>query len=199
MGDTFHSSASGRSYWRWILSLLGFFVLSLVNWGPGLFGYPGPMLRFDIPLLNTLFSLLVLSIPWIVFILLVKTRAFRAQTPVVLLLIPMLVLTLLLALVTVGFSGSDEPLKSIDMNGYRVGLHLLNCGAPCSFMIAVDQERVLLPHMILSKRLYVFDPAFDARAEVLGKNVVQVTTVPYNDAHPDQQTQVFRMKPHFFF
>lgn len=157
------------------------------------------MLRFDIPVLNTLFSLFVFSVPWIVFVLLVKTRAFRGQTPVVLLLIPVLVLTLPLAFLDVGFSGSDEPLKTIDMNGYRVGLHLLNCGAPCSFMIAVDQERVFIPHVMLSKRLYVFDPAFDARTEVLGKNVLQVTTLPYSDGHPDEQTQVFRMKPHFFF
>jgi hypothetical protein len=198
VGDTFHSSASGRSYWRWILPLLGFFCLSLLNWGSGLFGYRGPMLRFDIPVLNKLFSLFVLSVPWIVFVLLVKTRAFRSQTPVVLLLIPVLILTLPLAFLDVGFS-SDEPVKTIDLNGYRVGLHLLNCGAPCSFMIAVDQERVLIPHVILSERLYIFDPAFDARAEVLGKNVLQVTTLPYNDEHPDQQTQVFRMKPHFFF
>lgn len=199
VAGTPHSSAIGRSYWRWILLLLGFFSLSLLNWGPGLFGYPGPMLRFDMPSLNTLFGLLVLSVPWIVFVLLVKTRASRAQTPVVLLLIPVLILTLPLGLLDVGFSGSDKPLKTIDMNGYRVGLHLLNCGAPCSFMIAVDQERVLIPHVILSKRLFVFDPAFDARTEVLGTNVLKVTTLPYNDEHPDQQTQVFRMKPHFFF
>jgi len=37
-------------------------------------------------------------------------------------------------------------------------------------MIAVDQERVLIPPLILSERLYIFDPADDARTEVLGKS-----------------------------
>jgi hypothetical protein len=196
--ENIRSSAGKRSYRRWTLLLFSFFGLSLLNRGAFLLGYSGPIFRFDLPLLNTFFGLLTLSVPWIVFVLLVKTRTFRGQTPLVLLLIPVLVLTLPLALLDVGFS-SDEPLKTVDMGGYRVGLHLLNCGAPCSFMVAVDQERVLIPHVILSKRLYVFDPAFDARTEILGRNVLRVTTLPYNDEHPNEQTQLFRMKSHFFF
>jgi hypothetical protein len=197
--DALNSSLGGRTYWRWISFLLCFFALSLLNWGSGFLGYSGPSLRFDISGLNTFFGLFTLSIPWVVFALLVKSRPFRTQTLLVLLLIPVILLTIPAGLLEFAFLTADEPLKTVDMGRYRVGLHLLNCGAPCSFMIAVDQERIVVPPLMLSKRLYVFDPAFDARTEALGKDVLRVTTLPYNDEHPQEQTQVFHMKPHFFF
>ena len=161
--------------------------------------YPGPVIRFGVPALNTIFGLFMLSVPWVLFGLSVKSRPFRTRTLLVVLLIPAMMLTLPAVFVGVLFFGADEPLKTVDMGGYRVGLHRLDCGAPCSYAIAVDQERVLIPPLMLSKRLYVFDPAADARTEVLGENVLRVTTLPYNEQHPEEQTQVFQMKPHFLF
>jgi hypothetical protein len=171
----------------------------MLNWYPGLLGYSGPRLCFDIPILNTLFSLFALGVPWIAFVLLVKSRPFKVRTPLIALMIPVLVLTLPAGLLEVGFPEGDESLKTVAMGGYRVGLHLLNCGAACSFAIGVDQERVLVPPLMLSKTLYIFDPASDARIEVLGKDTVRVTTLPYSDERPEEQTQVFKMKPYFFF
>ena len=198
--DAIVSSPAKRSHLRSILFMVGLFSLSVLNWGAGFLGYSGPIFRFDAPSLNTLFALFTLSLPWIVFVLLIKSRPFRMQTPLILLLIPVLVLvTLPAGLLEIGFSKSDEPLKTANMGGYRVGLHLLNCGAFCSFAIGVDQERVLIPPLMLSERLYVFDPASDAKTEVLGTNVVRVTTLPYNEQHPEEQTQIFKMKPYFFF
>jgi len=74
------------------LVLLGFFGLSLLNWGAGLLDYSSPVFRFDVPVLNILFALFALSIPWIVIVLLVKSRPFRSGTPLAVLLIPVLLL-----------------------------------------------------------------------------------------------------------
>jgi hypothetical protein len=110
-----------------------------------------------------------------------------------------LLLTLPVGFFDVGFWFSDEPIQTIHIDGYRVRLHRLDCGAPCSFSLAVDQERVLISPVILSERIYMFDPAYDARAEIVGKNDLRVTTLPYNDEHPEEQTRIFHMKPYFFF
>jgi hypothetical protein len=97
------------------------------------------------------------------------------------------------------FSTMDSPLRSVEMGSYRVRLYQLECGVLCDFAVGVDQERVLLPFFVISQRLYIFDEAIDATAEVVGKNELRVTTLPYTENDPNVRVQVFQMKPHFFF
>ena len=85
------------------------------------------------------------------------------------------------------------------MGGYRVRLYQLDCGAICDFAVGVDQERVLVPPLMISRHLYVFDGEVNATLEVIGKNKVRVSTLPYTDNDPNVRVQVFQMKPHFFF
>jgi hypothetical protein len=196
------SSAStiSRNGTRWIVLSLLLFVAGLLNWYAGWSGWP--YLRFGGSRLRTFAGLIILSGPWFAFFLTLKSHPFRRTWIRVLLLtilVPILLLTLPVALMEASFWTSDKPIRSAEMDGYRVRLYQLDCGVLCDFAVGVDQERVLVPPLMLSKHLYVFDEAIDATVEILGKNELRVKTLPYTEEHPNIRVQVFQMKPHFFF
>ena len=115
------------------------------------------------------------------------------------LLVPIMLATVPVALLDVFLESSDEPIRSAEMDGYRIRLYQLNCGAPCSFMVSVDQERILIRPLMIAERLYVFDEAVDATIEILGKNRLRVRTLPYTDTNPNVRVREFEIRPHFFF
>lgn len=185
---------------RWIVLSLLLFVVGLLNWYAGWSGWP--FLRFGSNRLRTFAGLIILSGPWFAFFLTLMSHPFRRSWIRVLLLttlVPILLLTLPVALMEVSFWTSDKPISSVEMDGYRVRLYQLDCGALCDFAVGVDQERVLVPPIMLSQHLYVFDEAIDATVEILGKNELRVRTLPYTEEHPNIREQVFQMKPRFFF
>jgi hypothetical protein len=114
-------------------------------------------------------------------------------------LIPVMLATIPAALMGWNLWLSNEPIRSVEMGGYRITLYQLECGVLCDFAVGVDQERVLIPPLMLSKRLYIFDEAVDATIEILGKNKLRVKTLPYTEKNPNVRVQVFQLKPHFFF
>jgi hypothetical protein len=94
----------------------------------------------------------------------------------------------------------DNPvIRSVEMDGYQVTLYDLDCGALCDFGVGVDQERILVPPVKLTQRLYVFDDAESATVEILGKNHLRVTTLPFTDQYPNIRIRDFQIKPYFFF
>jgi hypothetical protein len=191
-------SHSGRA--RWIVIWLLLFVVGLLNWYVGWSGWP--YLRLSTNWLRTFAGLIILSIPWLVFILTVTSHPFRRRWIRVLLLttlVPIMLATIPIGLFELSFWTSDEPIKSVEMDGYRIRLYQLDCGVLCDFAIGVDQERILVPRVILTKHLYAFDEAIDATVEVLGKNELRVRTLPYTDKNPNLRVQDFQIKPYFFF
>lgn len=192
----------GRNRWnrsRCVAFSLLVFVAGLLNWYAAWSGWP--CLRFGKSILRVLAGLAILGIPWFVFLLVATwDPSRRAWARVILLafLVPVLVATIPIALLESSWI-SDEPLKSVQMDGYRVRLYQLNYGVLCDFAVSVDQERVLAPFTTLSQRLYVFDEAIDATVETLGENELRVTTLPYTKENPNIRVQAFHLKPHFFF
>jgi len=181
---------------RWIVLSLLLFVAGLLNWYVGWRGWP--YLQFGTNRLRTLAGLVILAIPWFVFFLTLILRPFRrAWTRVVLLaiLVPIMLATLPIAMFGLFLWSPDQPIRSVEMEGYRVRLYQLDCGALCDFAVGVDQERVLVPPVMLCQHLYVFDEAIDATVEILGKNELRVTT----NEKPNSRVQEFQLKPHFFF
>jgi hypothetical protein len=185
---------------RRIALCLLLFAAGVLN---GVAGWAGwPHLRFGMARLNGFGGLIVLGIPWIVFLLTMTSRPFRKawiRIALLTVLIPVMLATIPAALMGWNLWLSNEPIRSVEMGGYRITLYQLECGVLCDFAVGVDQERVLIPPLMLSKRLYIFDEAVDATIEILGKNKLRVKTLPYTEKNPNVRVQVFQLKPHFFF
>jgi hypothetical protein len=179
---------------RLISILLFIFVLDAADWWSPHLGYSGPLVEFTVPLLGIMWNLLVLLLPWAALSVAVKTK-YRGV--LVAALIPILLVTVPFGLAEIFFFPKvSQRITTIPMSDYRVVLYRVDCGAPCSFEIAVDQERTLVPPLMLTKNLYVFDPAYEARYEVVGENELRVTTLPYDDKHP-AETKLFRIESFF--
>jgi len=134
------------------------------------------------------------------FALALTSHAFKRRSMRILFiaaLVPVMLITIPFALGELFFSPASEHLSTVKMDGYRVALYRLNCGAPCSFEIAVNQERTLLPPLMLVRNIYTFDPAEEARYKVIGKDELRVSTLPYDDEYPKGQIKVFYLKPFF--
>ena len=193
----------GRNRWnrsRCIALSLLVFMAGLLNWYAAWSGWP--YLRFGKSVLRGFAGLAILGIPWFIFFLIITWIPLRrvwARIILLTILVPVLLATIPIALLESFSRISDEPLKSVETDGYRVRLYQLNCGVLCDFAVSVDQERVLAPFTTLSQRLYVFDEAIDATVETLGENELGVTTLPYTKENPNIRVQVFHLKPHFFF
>jgi hypothetical protein len=201
--ETGLEASASTSRWRrtrWLVLSLVIFGAGLLNFYAGWSGWP--YFRFASSGLRTLAGLVILGIPWFVFFLLVTSRPFKHPWKRVLLftiLIPIMLATIPIAVLEFSSWTSDKPIKSVEMDGYRVRLYQLDCGVLCDFAVGVDQERVLVPPIMLSEHLYVFDEAIDATVEILGENQLRVETLPYTSEHPNIRVQVFQIKPYFFF
>lgn len=185
---------------RWILFPLLIFVAGLLNWYAG--RHEWPFLRFTTHWLRTIAGLVILVTPWIAFFSAVALKPFAHKWKRAFLLgilIPIMLVTLPLALLDLTVWTPDPPLRSVEMGGYRVRLYQLECGVLCDFVVGVDQERVLLPYLVISQRLYIFDDDIDATVEVVGKNQLRVTTLPYTEKDPNIRVQIFQIKPYFLF
>jgi hypothetical protein len=191
------SRCSGaRRIFLWLL----LFVAGVLNWYAGQSGWP--YLRFGRAGLNAIGGLLILGIPWFVFILTKISHPFRRtwiRLALLTILGAIMLVTIPATLLDLPLWLADTPIRSVEMHGYRITLYQLECGVLCDFAVSVDQERVLVPPILLSQRLYIFDEAIDATIEILGKNELRVRTLPYTDKDPNIRVQEFQIKPHFFF
>lgn len=192
---------SGWSSAHWIVSwLLLIFMAGVLNWYAGRSGWP--YLRFGRARLNAIGGLAIMSMPWFAFLLMTLSHSFRRTwRRIVLLTIlgTLMLATIPATLLELPLWLADTPIRSVEMHGYRITLYQLECGVLCDFAVSVDQERVLVPPILVSQRLYIFDVAVDATIEVLGKNELLVRTLPLTDEDPNIRVQKFQIKPHFFF
>lgn len=178
------------------LFLLVFALDTLYWWSP--FFRLGPHIRFTVSALNTIFHLLILLCPWMAFSLALNSPAFSRRLTRILFigaLVPVMLATIPFAIGDLLFGGGSELVSTASIDGYRIALYRLNCGAPCDFSIAVDQERTLIFPVEIARNLYVFDPAAEARCEIIGKDELRVTSLPYNE-YPGE-TRIFHLKPFF--
>ena len=178
------------------------FALGLANWAALCPSYTGPVLRLTPPRWNDYAFCLVLCCPWLAIMLLAsscfKRELIRYALITVLAIIS--IVSIPVGLLTLFWDTDDDVIATVPLRGYQVALHRLNCGAPCSFMLTVDQERMLGQHVMLTRQLALFDPAAEARIEVIGQNEVRVTPLPYDDRHKeDTNPRTFLMKPYFWF
>jgi hypothetical protein len=61
-----------------------------------------------------------------------------------------------------------EPISTVPMGGYRVRIFRTDCGAPCSPGIVIQQERQLVPGVLLVRTVGGFERGYDVTHRVVG-------------------------------
>jgi hypothetical protein len=130
-----------------------------------------PVLRFDSAALNHLFLLLAFTLSCLALLALGYFPEFWQKLVALLVLLPILAYTLIFAPFTAamtvqtifqGYDSSFQPIGTAPMDGYRVTIFRTDCGATCSWGVALRQERQLVPGVLLVRTLDGFYPAYDA-------------------------------------
>src|SRR4051812_9436995 len=80
--------------------------------------------------------------------------------------------------------GAWRDLGTIDTGRHIVKLYETDCGAPCSFGVAVRQERRLIPGVVLVRDLYGFYPAQTPTYKVISPDSIRVDVPPYAGRAP---------------
>jgi hypothetical protein len=139
--------------------------------------------RFTIPLLNHVFAVGVLCIPYLAL----RNLSQLPKIPKVIgfvFLIPLALLSLLMIFAVMGSVACDDlPLNKgclqelgrIERNGYSVHLMLDECGGVIGpRMLTVEQRRPLLPGLYLFRLVDLFEDAYEAKMTAIGANQIQL-------------------------
>jgi hypothetical protein len=151
-------------------------VLVLLNWR-------SPLLRLEPAYLNNVvFGFTCLS-PWLAVYLVSRLRhaAARIALRAIFICTGIVLVPLAIGSLT-GWGWGD--LGTIDTGRHIVKLYETNCGAPCSFGVAVRQERRLIPGVVLVRDLYGFYPADSPTYTVINPDSIRVEVPPYRDRAP---------------
>ena len=184
-----------------ILFLL--FVVGVVNWQQG-------MLRLTSATLNTLVLLAVLTAPVLALVLVLdRLRGPIRPALTVLLALPALFGLFWSALVAVhlmslvqhrGRDLSFEPVYAAPVTGGRLAIYRTDCGAPCSYGIAVRHERPLMSGVLLVRQLPGFYPAAEASVVVEDSQTVHVSVPAYAPDRPSTaQRRTYVLKSGVYF
>jgi hypothetical protein len=142
-----------------------------------------PVLRFGSASLNHLFLLISFTLPWVALGTLLYLPRLWTKVVAILFLLPALAYSAFFAPFTAvetvntigrGHDPGFQPISTVPMDGYRVTIFRTNCGATCSYGIAVRQERQLVPGVFLVRELDGFDKYYDAPHRVVGRDSLLV-------------------------
>jgi hypothetical protein len=169
------------------LALLGIatgFCVVMLNWR-------NPFLRLEPSYVNNvIFGATCLS-PWLVLFL---VRPFRhAAARIVLRTMSVAAGVALLPLAIGAFAGGVRAdLGTIDTGRHTVKLYETNCGAPCSFGVAVRQERRVIPGFLLVRQLDGFYAAVSPTYAVINQDSIHIEVPAYGDRAP-ARLQAYRL------
>ena len=181
-----------------ILALLALFWLAILN-------TRFPMLRFTSSQLNCLFIVLICFVPWVALTMALASPEWKRRWPritLLVLLVPTLVFTIPAAITALFLRGGEEHLTSVEMPGYRVAAYRENCGAFCGFSVEIQQERTLIPPVMLVRHLRWFDEADEAQLEVASTDQIRVVATGFNSKdpeHPKRQMDLISLKRFMYF
>jgi hypothetical protein len=164
-------------------------------------------LRFNQPWLNDFFVISVLALPFLAL----RPVSHLPKIPKIIgriLLAPVLLLSLVLALVLVselelpGPPRCQQDAARLDQEGYSVHLVGDYCGGPTvGFALFIEQRMPLLPGLYLVRSVDVFDDASDGNLSAVGPDQIRVQIprcVDGNGRH-EQIDHVYQLKPHVYF
>jgi hypothetical protein len=181
-----------------ILSLLALFWLAILN-------TRFPVLRFTSSRLNFLFIVMIFFVPWIALTMALASPDWKRPWPritLLVLLVPTLVFTIPAGIAALFLEGGGEQLTSVEMPGYRVAAYRENCGAPCGFSVEIQQERTLIPPVMLVRHLRWFDEADEAQLEVASTDQIRIVATGFNSKdpeHPKRQMDLISLRRFMYF
>lgn len=195
--------AGGRRAVVTFTCLLTGFVAIAANWHY-------EVLRFSSPTLNALALLGGLGLTVVALVIAVRRfSGWMRASAVGLLLVPLAYSLFFGGFVTVhllrllsegGVDAGFEPLGAVPVEQGRVSVYRTNCGATCSFGVAVRHERRLLPGVLLVRRLEGFYPAYQADFEALGPRTIRVSVPAYGrDAADSARSRTYVIDPKVYF
>ena len=150
--------------------------LVLLNWR-------SPILRLEPAYLNNVaFAATCLS-PWLAVYLVGGFRNAAARIALRTIFLWAGVVLLPLAIGSL-IGGGRGHLGTINTGRHIVKLYETNCGAPCSFGVAVRQERRLIPGVLLVRDLHGFYPAAAPTYTVINPDSIRVDVPAYGGSDP---------------
>jgi hypothetical protein len=120
---------------------------------------------------------MIFFVPWIALTMALASPEWKRRRPriiLLVLLVPTLVFTIPAGVAELFLGGGEEHLTSVEMSGYRVAAYRENCGAPCGFSVEIQQERTLIPPVMLVRHLRWFDEADEAQLEVVSTDQIRI-------------------------
>jgi hypothetical protein len=158
-------------------------TFALVGIATGIFlvmlNWLSPFLRLEPGYLNKLvFGATCLS-PWFALLLVRPFRHPAARITLRTLSIGAGVALFPLAVGSLYPVGFTADLGTIDTGRHTVKLYETNCGAVCSFGVAVRQEKRLIPGIVLVRDLAGFYPAATPTYAVINRDSIRIDVPPY--------------------
>ena len=177
-----------------ITALLVVYFLIASNW-------LHPFLRFTSQTVNSLVIIAGFCLPWAALALVWRLPVkILTRLNVTVILLPFMLYTTFFGFAISKTLIGEDPaaLGKVAMDGYRVNLYRIMRGQNSG--IAVQQERDLLPGVMLVKRLPGFYPAATAQYQVTGSNELRVSVPAYAPDHPETaKTQTYTLKRFIYF
>jgi hypothetical protein len=165
-----------------------------------------PVLRFTSHWLNVPFVVVILFVPILALATAMESSLWRRlglRMGLLFLVVPMLVFIVPATIVAlISLVSGEEHLKTLEMHGYRIAAYRENCGAPCNFSVEVQQERTLIPPVMVVRHLRWFDDADEVEMEIVSGNQIRVIASGYNSkdpANPKRQTDFISLKRFIYF
>jgi hypothetical protein len=184
-----------------IFLLLSIFGLSVLNmWLP--------RLRFTMHVMNVGFCILLACFPWLALKVARKSglwKDWRKRLVLMLLLLPALLISIPVGPLQLLFDPlmlGVQRMTTLRTKDYQVSAYRLNCGVMCSFDMEIQQERILIPPIMVVRGLAYFDDTYDALLEMVSPNEVRVTALRYDSNHPEvplRLTGSFPLKRFLYF
>ena len=165
--------------------------MSLLIFGLSVLNMWLPLVRFTMHVMNVGFCLLVACVPWLALIVARRSslwKDWRKRLALILLLVPILLVSILvgpLQLLFDPFMLGVKRMTTLRTGGYQVSAYLLDCGVLCSFEIEIQQERILIPPIMVVRNLAHYDDTYDALLEIVSPNQLRVTALRYDPKHPE--------------
>ncbi len=176
------TSPAGMSWqWRWYVAILAAYLGLLANAVVG-------VLRLASPLASAEAMLWGQSLPIVLVLLAVVMRRGVDKFLGAMLAFPLLMLSLVLGFFCretvsdIRRTGSDpsfKPIDSIAVRHSRIVLYRGNGGATTPFSVVLRQEKLLIPGVLLVRRVRTVSPASEAEVTVLGDDRIRFVVASY--------------------
>lgn len=157
-----------------------FYLVLVLIYILGLLNFFFPKLRFQYPLANQIFMLFLLFIPWILVVngFLFKRLLLKILN-LIFLIIPCLIALpfaffIIVGIVTSSYQNAFMPIHHLNLKSFSVTAYRTNGGATTAYGIVVQQEKKILPGVLLVKKLYKEYPGEDILIKRISDNVIEI-------------------------